>query len=282
MSNGKTYVILYRPVMDSYYNDVVVYRRDATEFDALKDQGQVLQAASDLPSKCTEPANSGRTGKRVMRCLAYGWPRVGNEHFKDFGQERRLATELAIAVHPTDWRKVFISWAQRSPIDSNIISLHFAHSNDGGETWERWNDAFKVDSATNPALAVASDGTVGVLYEHLVDSSHTLFWNTEFVLSTDDLKTVSGPHLLAHVDATNPKVQAEPYLGDYIRLESVGKNFYGVFPASNDKPAQSFPDLCPSSLCPNQRLYDQHGHPKDKNGNGVSPSIDPYFFRVIR
>jgi hypothetical protein len=71
-------------------------------------------------------------------------------------------------------------------------------------------------------------------------------------------------------------MQTPPYLGDYIRLVARDRNFYGVFPASNDLSTGHFFNLT------SHRFYDGSGHPKTRKGAAVGISIDPYFFKVIR
>ena len=69
----------------------------------------------------------------------------------------------------------------------------------------------------------------------------------------------------------------QPYLGDYIHLEAHGRDFYGIFSASNDLSATHF-----SQPLIVQRHYDQARKPVDSSGRPVAVSMDPYVVRVIR
>jgi hypothetical protein len=285
MSGKTAYVALYRPVMESgFHNDIVVYRTDDTTFDALKDS--LSDTASNGPAAGSSAScghRDGHPGYRVQMCRRYPSYKTPDSLF---GQEKHRTTELGIAVHPTDPTKVFVMWGETSPADSNHIKLLLSRSDNGGAKWT--DTLWSVDHATNPALAIASDGAVGILYQRLeTDSAKHHYWDTEIAISDNDFKNVKTHppiiKLLARVRADSPKVQPQPYLGDYIHLEASGKNFYGVFPASNDRGSgNSFPYLCPRTTCPGQRPYNSLGHPVNQKGDTVKVSIDPYFFRVNR
>jgi hypothetical protein len=194
----------------------------------------------------------------------------------DFGQERRMGTELSIAIDPRNSQMVYIAWAERSLTNDEHLALHFARSDDGGENWNL--SPWSVDHATNPALAVASDGAVGILYEQLEGTMPNDRWHTMLAISIDKLASAPTTNqLLADVEAQRPPA-VTPYLGDYIQLTARGKNFYGVFPASNDLSSGKgkFFNLT------NQRLYDSNNLPITKNKKPVAISIDPYFVKVIR
>ena len=281
MSGQTSYVLMYRPVMhNGLNNDVVVYRKDDTTFNALKDGGDG-DSATGSAADCQH--HDKQAGRRVRMCRQYP-ANAGPDSL--FGQERHIGTELTIAAHPSNAKKVFIMWGEKSPSDPNHLKLALIGSDDAGETWSD-STLWTVDHATNPAVAVASDGAVGVLYEKLVSDAGKKYWNTEIAISENGFANVlTHPpliHVLAHVLATSPPRHVEPYLGDYIHLDAVGRNFYGVFPASNDRSrGGEFPDLCPPSTCPGQRPYNSQGHPVSRKQAPVPYSIDPYFFRVTR
>jgi hypothetical protein len=273
-AGGKAYVVMYRPVMTGYFNDVVVYRRDGAHFDALTDGPPAsLEPSHPIVSDCKN--HDGLLGFRVVMCVPYAQPSTTN----DFGQERRLNTELAIAVDPANPLRVFIAWAQQSATTPTHPQLHFASSSDGGSTWNL--PVWSPDHATNPALAIASDGAVGIMYQQYIPATRQ--WTTKFALSQNSLTTEPALFTLASVDATSPTSAGDPYLGDYIHLDANGKSFYGVFSASNDlrRGRGDFPFLCPLTLCPSQRPY-KNGLPVNSKQKPVGISIDPYFVRVAR
>jgi hypothetical protein len=272
---GKTtYVLMYRPVLSGNANDVVVYRRDHADFHALTD-GSALSANPANGSEDACHIHDGRPGFRAVTCAMYSVPASPS----DFGQEREAMTELSIAADPGNPQRVYIAWAEQSPTDPKQLALHFSHSDDGGQSWKP--SPWVVDNATNPTLAVASDGAVGVLYEQLSNHGTNSRWNTQLAISTNRLKTKPTSHLLASVLASAPSSVVPPYLGDYLQLEAKGKNFYGVFPASNDLSTGEFPDLCDPAQCTGQRPY-KNNKPVDAANNPVAVSIDPYFVRVVR
>ena len=65
-------------------------------------------------------------------------------------------------------------------------------------------------------------------------------------------------------------------LGDYLHLMSERNDFYGIFSSSNVPDRARFP--CGVTF---QRRKDFNSKKLlDLQGNGVSPSIDPFFFKV--
>ena len=89
--------------------------------------------------------------------------------------------------------------------------------------------------AALPAVAVAANGTVGVLYDKFKGfnaSGHPVF-SAHLAQSTDHGLTFSDVKLLAF--ASPAKDNGDPrqrVLGDYQSLRSVGNNFYGTFTAN--------------------------------------------------
>jgi hypothetical protein len=67
-----------------------------------------------------------------------------------------------------------------------------------------------------------------------------------------------------------------PYLGDYLHLMSVDRDFYGVFPASNTPDRANFPAGVTYQRSAN---FDQK-QLLDTDENAVPASIDPFFFKV--
>ena len=122
---------MYRPVQSGDANDVVVYRRDADDFKALKD-GDVVSGSPASGSLDACHIRDGRPGFRAVTCAKYS---VVAED-SDFGQERQAMTELSIAVDPSNQHRVYIAWAEQSPTDPKQLSLHFSRSDDGWQELE--------------------------------------------------------------------------------------------------------------------------------------------------
>src|SRR2546421_527048 len=75
------------------------------------------------------------------------------------GQERSGST-LAIAVDPLHSDNVYLAWADRVGT-GDIYTVHVRRSTDRGATWS--GDLRTLTNATDASLAVASDGTTGLL-----------------------------------------------------------------------------------------------------------------------
>jgi hypothetical protein len=198
----------------------------------------------------------------------------------EFGQERRVGSQLSIAVDPTDSRKVFVAWADSVEGSASHLTTHLAVSVDAGVTW---NFSASFDNATNPALAVANDGAIGFLLQQLVTNSTGQRWLTYFRLyPTIESLLLGGSGLavttkLADVPASPPCPDGMPFLGDYIHLESRANSFFGIFSTSNDRVNGKF-----HSSASFQRSYNAFGELTDAMGNQIKNSIDPYFVRVVR
>ena len=134
----------------AYYNntasgaDVVVARDDnwgsgATPFQDLLDGAD------------------GLTGQRVV--IGRTLPAFG----VNLGNSRLVASNISIAVDPTDAATVYVAWADR--VGTTDYTLHVRSSTDSGQNWSP--DLLTITNATNPALAVNSSGKLGFLYQQL-------------------------------------------------------------------------------------------------------------------
>jgi hypothetical protein len=134
-----------------------------------------------------------------------------------------------------------------------------------------------ISPATNPALAVAADGTVGLLYQKLTGTAPNQVWETHLELSADGFATKPTDIVLARTaDVTAPTCGAGP-LGDYAHLMALGNTFYGVFSADNRPDLANFPQGVTY-----QRQADFAGRALLDNDGvaGVGRSSDPFFFRA--
>jgi hypothetical protein len=145
-------------------------------------------------------------------------------------------------------------------------------STDRGVTWSKSDlPHTTISNATNIALAVASNGTVGLLYQQLAGGR----WVTHVVQSRDAFATIQDI-ILASVPADTPVEQFLPYLGDYDYLLAVGNEFRGVFCANNTPDLANFPQGVTY-----QRAADFGKKTlTDGSGNPVAISIDPFYFSV--
>ena len=277
--DGTVYAVFYRPVVDGNKVDVVVVRAErdalssAAPFDVLLDRPDTdtdATAAGTSAADCSR--RDGKTGIRVARCVENPIAPASD----NFGQERRMQSQLSIAVHPTDPQRVYIAWADLIPGSSPPrLQLHVQFSTNSGDTWSDPNRAV-VPNATNPSLAVAENGSVGLLYQRLRGGScpgTSGRWATMLDLFDDHLNPLTT-RTIASTLACKPEGVGAPYVGDYLKLHAVHNSFFGVFSASNDLATSQFPL--------GKTFQRMHAGTQLKNGLGgnVEVSIDPYFFRI--
>jgi hypothetical protein len=203
-----------------------------------------------------------------------------------FGQER-IGSSLSIAVDLRNGQSgtVYVAWADR--VSQNDYTIHLLSSSDRGQTWSQ-NDLLTITNATNPALAINSDGVVAFVYQALTGNvtpgsvTSANRWETHFRTSSDSGQTWSDLLLSttpadqpSNAGPTGPKML--PYLGDYLHLMAIGKDFYGVFSANNTPDPANFPNGVVF-----QRNTDQNAHTLlDVDGQTpVGISIDPFFFKI--
>jgi hypothetical protein len=233
-------------------SDVVVVRDDAggtgpNPFQALKDPSDKLP------------------GRLVVKGVSIPWSNAPT-----LGQER-IGSTLSIAVDPNNSSIVYVGWADRGS-KGDIYALHVRRSTDRGATWSKSDlPLTTIHNATNIALAVANNGTVGFLYQQFSGGR----WVTHVMESRDAFATAQDI-ILASVPADTPVQQFLPYLGDYDYLLAVGNEFRGVFCASNTPDLANFPQGVTY-----QRAAD-FGKKilTDGAGNPVAISIDPFYFSV--
>lgn len=238
--------------------DVVVVRDDsggagASPFTALVDPGDGLAGVRVV------------TGRNVI---------FENFSHANFGQERLVASNLTIAVNPTNNAHVCVGWGDR--VGTEVQTLHVRCSTDSGGTWSA-SDLRTITNATNPALAFNSDGTLGFLFQQVTGAGATQRWVTHLERTSNSFATPPSDLVLADVPANTPAVQFIPYIGDYVHLMAVGNTFYGIFSANNTPNNANFP---------NGVTYQRNANFTTNtllNTDNVTPvgvSIDPFFFRV--
>jgi len=233
-------------------SDVVVVRDDGG-------------GVSPLPFSSLEDPEGGY-GLRVVKQRVFAWNTcLGGD---------RLGDDLAIAVHPINKNKVYLVW---SDWVNDRVSLHLKYSTDSGQSWSC--NKRDIPDAKNPGLAVTAKGTVGFLYQQVVETPEGNTWMTQLERTTDDFKTTPKPLTLATFPSNCPLYKSgcdDILLGDYLHLMSVDKNFYGIFSSNNLPVLLRFP--CGVKF---QRRTDFNAKKLlDLQGKKVCPSIDPFFFKV--
>ncbi|MGH3372309.1 MAG: hypothetical protein ACRDPR_20170, partial [Nocardioidaceae bacterium] len=242
----------------NFTSDLVVVRDDnwgsgASPFTAL----------SDPPA----PAGDGAVGRRVVTGITV--PFNGGQAL---GQERWVASNISIAVDPRYSSSLYVAWAD---LVGTTYTLHVRRSQDRGATWSV-ADLRQIGGATNPAVAINSRGTVGFLYQQLTGTGAAQRWVTHLETTTNDWGSFSDL-VLATVPATTPVRTFGPYLGDYVHLMAVGKDFYGICSANNTPDNANFPNGV--TFLRNANFMTQTLLAND----GVTPvavSIDPFFVKL--
>src|SRR5262249_8879117 len=143
---------------------------------------------------------------------------------------------LSIAVDPANSAVVYIAWADR--VGTTDYTLHIRRSIDSGVTWS--GDLLTIANATNPALAINNQGKIGFLYQQLAGTAASQRWETRLRRSSDGMTW--DDLILARPLANAPAAAFGPYLGDYVHLMAVGKDFYGIFSANNTPDMANFPN----------------------------------------
>jgi len=254
--DGTAYGIFYRWAsgsLPSPSTDVVVVRDDnwpsgATRFQDLVDAGDSI------------------FGRRVVT------GRIVPAFPASLGANRLVASNLSVAVDPTDSSRVWIAWADR--VLKTDYTLHVRLSTDRGVTWS--SDLLTVTNATNPALAVNAAGTVGFLYQQLTGTAPNRRWETRFRRRAKTGTTFSD-RLLANTPDNNPTPAFQPYIGDYTDTVAVGNVFYGIFSASNIPDNANFPLGVTYQRNANFTAHTLQGV---DGKTTVGASIDPFFFSV--
>ncbi len=164
-------------------------------------------------------------GMRVIRGMGFTFNFMA-------GQERH-SCPLSIAVDPRDSDNVWIAWGD---LVGTAPTLHVTRSTDRGVNWSA--DLRTIANATNPALAIADDGTVGFMFQQLTGTAPTTRWNTHFQRTSDGTNWTD--FTLATVPSNVPASTGPPYMGDYLGLKALGNDFYGVFSTNNTPLARTF------------------------------------------
>jgi hypothetical protein len=229
-------------------SDVVVVRDD--------NGGSAAATFSDLVD-----SSDGIAGMRVAKNVSFVWDGLlGNQ---------RLGGDLTIAVDPNNSKTVYLVWADVQTTTG--YTLHLRRSLDGGATWLP-QDLRTIAKGKNPSLAINSDGKVAFLYQQVVGQR----WATKVERTTDGF-TNFDTLVLADTPVNNPAVQFQPYLGDYVHILAQGKNFYGVFSASNLPKLSNFPSGIKYQRNANFKTNKLLANNKTTT---VPVSIDPFFFKI--
>jgi hypothetical protein len=259
-SSGTIYCAYYS------YNGAVRTPTDPRDVVIVKD---LDWGASSPAFQALVDAGDGKVGVRIATGITNPWY---NSNFEDpsFGNDR-YGPELAIAVDPKDVNRVFIVYATGTSAADE--ALHLRSSGDGGQTWSA--DLRIIPTAKNPSIAINDLGMVGFVYQQVVGAN----WMTVLEVSDDGFASSFSTHILCNTptNAPTPASVMATYLGDYIKLQATGVDFYGIFSASNAPAAANFPSGITYQRNVNWATQTLLGN------DGVTPvpvSIDPFFFKL--
>lgn len=187
-----------------------------------------------------------------------------------FGGER-IAGDLALAVDPRDSRTVYLSYESRTSA-AQPDTLHLLRSTTGGNSWSA--DLLTIANAKNSSIAVNSQGHLAYLYQQLTGTTGSRHWITHLQRSTNG--TVWSDDTMSDFPGEGAGAPPHPlsvYIADYDRVMNIGKNFYGVFSASND----------PATLPAGTSFLRNVSGGALVGSDGTTPvplSVDPFFFRT--
>ena len=145
------------------------------------------------------------------------------------------AASSAIAVDGT----LYVAWGDRIG-SRQLLRILISKSRNGGRTWSTPRQVARTTTAiAGPELAVAGDGTVGVLYydvRHDRPGDH--FWTTDVYLadSHDGGGRWQETHLTGPFNlASSPNIGGKLFLGDYFGLTGLPHGFAAAFPIAKPK-----------------------------------------------
>jgi hypothetical protein len=205
-------------------------------------------------------------GRRVVTGLSFPFNQTG---VAANGQER-WGGDISIAVDPRNSSTVYVAY---STLVSGVYTLRVTRSLDRGVTWSA--ALLSISNAKNPAIAINSLGKIGLLSQQLSGTGSTQRWETHFRDSING--TTWNDTVLCTALSQSPTRTFSPYIGDYLHMMAMGKDFYGIFSASNTPDLSNFPQGAVY-----QRNHD-FAAKKLFAIDGVTivePSIDPFFFKV--
>src|SRR5262245_60793487 len=78
---------------------------------------------------------------------------------------QRIGSNLTIAVDPRNSQRVYVAWCDGLATGASPYTLRVRRTDNGGQNWT--GDLFTVTNATNPGLAVNTQGVVALLYQQL-------------------------------------------------------------------------------------------------------------------
>lgn len=273
------------PVRTAVHPSGVVYAAFHRWRNVVKETFTSIDVRMDVCVARDDDFGGGQTPFRDLMDPGDGFAgvRVGKNrlvHFTAFtgplGFER-IGADLAIAVDPANDANVWLAWCDRvGGVQSRDWTLHVRRSTDQGQTWSP--DVRTIKQAKNPTLAVNDSGLVGLMYQQVIGTGPNARWRTRLELTDDGFATGPTAFVLHRWLANSLRRQFLPYIGDYIRMVTVGSEFYGVFSGSNLPDMANFPNGVTYQRNAN---FATHTLLRNNGVTPVPPSIDPFFVHYV-
>lgn len=213
---------------------------NGTVVDIFDEQNFLNIAGLDLPAQvmAIRSTNHGATWSKPVVIATH----TSLQFFidPDGGDVRAIGTGASSAIGPHG--ALYAAWTDRR-VDQPLLRVLVSKSTDGGQTWSKPSQVGRSDSVSlGPTVAVAGDGTVGVLYyDNRNDKPHDSSWTTDVYLAYARPGShrwreqhLAGPFNLATapVEGEESAVhRPQPYyfLGDYFGLAGLPHGFAAAF-----------------------------------------------------
>ena len=259
--DGRVYAAFIRRkggISGGYNADVVVVRDD--------NWGQTSPAFQALVDGSTSVPGENVVASTPISDTAGSSSTLGNDWW---------GGDLYLTVDPNDSSRVYISYSDS--VSGSPRTIHLRRSTNSGQNWD--TDLLTISSAKNAAIAINSQGKIAYLYQQLTGTSSNIHWQTH--LRRSDTGAVWDDITLADFPAAGPGAPTgSRIIGDYLNMQAMGKDFYGVFTSDNDLVNASFPA---GVTWLRNKTPDGAASPHFLGNDGVTtvaPSIDPFFFHV--
>jgi hypothetical protein len=168
----------------------------------------------------------GATGVAVHAGTAVTWftNNFGNPAKGKVGRAR--SSDAWIAVDPSSG-DVYAAYVNRDA--SGFGQIYVARSTDQGVTWSSTRVTDGTHHSAYPEIAVAGNGTIGVLYIDFDDSGPSTIFRHRFARSFNQNTSWSSVNLQSMDPGPIANAASGFLWGDYEGLTAQGNTFYGVF-----------------------------------------------------
>jgi len=139
---------------------------------------------------------------------------------------RARSSDDWIATDPSNG-DVYVAFVERD--SSTFGQIYVAHSKDKGATFTAHRVTDGTHHSAYPEIAVAGNGTVGVLYIDFLDTGSATNFRHRFARSFDQGLTWVDENLQTMDVATISNASSGFLWGDYEGLTAAGNQFFGVF-----------------------------------------------------